>query len=220
MQSHGYWIADRRKLILDGAVGSILQNFPTPTEACWEVTKLEIPGTVHRNLWKVGLIPSSCESPSRDIYVEHYGGRFLNLFTFQQTTIMIPAHAPFHQTDERQRWTAKSIPYWLAFSVMFLGVIPFAVIWAVTGFRGGNSSLSQRVFTMYWLATGLLVGALLPFSRLDTAGFRACYEIFHVLRNLTTFGWQIMTLLTISAPLGGFIVVGMMLREYGSCTEF
>ena len=76
---------------------------------------------------------------------------------------------------------------------------------------------------MYWLAAGILVGAILPFSRVNVSSLREILnDMFPLVYGSEYFkiGWLLVTILTSSAAIGGFVVVGQMLKEYGTCTMF
>jgi hypothetical protein len=138
-------------------------------------------------------------------------------------TIYIPSHLPFELTPEPERWSHGSVRYWLSLSVVILSALPYSIIGILTGFRAGQSTLTQRFFTMYWLAAGILVGAILPFSKVNVSSFRQIlYDMFPpVFRSeYLKIGWLFVILLTSSAAIGGFVVVGQMLKEYGTCTMF
>ena len=96
----------------------------------------------------------------------------------------------------------------LALPVFIFSLIPIIVVGALTEFEAGsNSTPVQRGFTMAWLAVGILVGILMP----DFARTR------HRLNSAT-----LDTILTIAlyspASIGGMVVVGQMVRDYGICT--
>jgi hypothetical protein len=76
---------------------------------------------------------------------------------------------------------------------------------------------------MYWLATGILVGAILPFSRVNVSSFREMWNNMFppfFVSEYFRIGWLLVIILTSSAAIGGFVVVGQMLKEYGTCTMF
>jgi hypothetical protein len=142
------------------------------------------------------------------------------LRTLERGEIRVPPYAPFLQSKESQRWSTKSIPYWLISGISMLGIVPYAVIGALTHFQPGESSVTQRVFTMYWLATGLLIGAVMPFYKIDVDG------LLWLIGNITEGEIEkplllfLFLLLFSSAAIGGFVVVGQMVMEYGTCTSF
>lgn len=138
----------------------------------------------------------------------------------KRSTIQVPSCARFLLNEEHQRWSTKSIPYWLIGGISILGIVPYAVIGALTHFQPGQSSVTQRVFTMYWLATGLLIGAVMPFYKIDLDGF--LWTIGEAIEGDIESSLLIFLFLLLfsSAAIGGFVVVGQMVKEYGTCTSF
>ena len=51
---------------------------------------------------------------------------------------------------------------WWGFMVL-LGTIPYGVIGGLTHFQAAQSTAAQRVLTMFWLASGVFIGAAIPF---------------------------------------------------------
>jgi hypothetical protein len=49
------------------------------------------------------------------------------------------------------------------FMAFILGGIPIAVIGSLTHFHAAQSTQAQRVLTMFWLSSGVLIGATIPF---------------------------------------------------------
>jgi hypothetical protein len=147
--------------------------------------------------------------------------------------IYFPCYTQFSQKEGAQRWSAESSPYWLTIGTIILGIIPYTAIGVLTRFQPGTSSVLQRFFTMFWLTSGLVIGVLMPFFKLDWASFTSGVGL--LIAGLTksvgkknskeTFEKQpfyifIFLLLFASAAFGGFIVVGQMLIEYGTCIVF
>lgn len=77
---------------------------------------------------------------------------------------------------------------------------PVAIVGILSHFRSGQSTFAQRVWTMMWLAFGIFLGSFLG-SELPTV-----------------FDYQ--TLFVYLAPsIEGFVVVGHMLMQYGTCIQ-
>jgi hypothetical protein len=84
-----------------------------------------------------------------------------------RTHLLIPQYTRFQTTGEayrsikqRRGWRAF---LWWCFSALVLGALPIAVVWAMTQFQAGQSTMTQRVFTMLWLVSGVIVGTTIPF---------------------------------------------------------
>ncbi|CZR56266.1 uncharacterized protein PAC_06154 [Phialocephala subalpina] len=137
----------------------------------------------------------------------------------------IPGH-----TAERAWWVftnheedsdlLTNASHYLEFGASLLAtVVPVAINGALSRFHKGHSTHAQRVWTMTWLGFGslgsifLVAGwgaAKLVMERVRRRGggdFRALDKIFY---KVAIFCY--------AAPaIGGFVVVGQMLRSYGTC---
>jgi len=96
----------------------------------------------------------------------------------------------------------------VAFSVI-VALLPLAINGGLSHFKEGNSTHTQRVWTMTWLAVGGFVGLFVPFVD-ETLSSLRIGAVFETALGLCLY----------SAPaIGGFIVVGQMLLEYGNCVQ-
>lgn len=100
--------------------------------------------------------------------------------------------------------------WWLPIAWLPLAVT-LVIIWAFSHFKQGQSTYTQRVLTMTWLAFGSYVGAL-------------SYE--HPLKELTdrmiwiTYAQSLLLLLIAAPPVGAaFWVVATEIKAYGVCTR-
>ena len=104
----------------------------------------------------------------------------------------------------------------LLIAPFIFGSIPIILIGCLTHFKKGESTRAQRVWTMMWLVFGIIFGpyfeAVLSWQRL--------VEVFIGQSGpLKEFGNLIMSWGCLGVPaIGGFVVVGQMLKAYGSCT--
>ncbi len=110
-------------------------------------------------------------------------------------TLEIPAHVHFEESHLRFSFSK------LEDFVFIFAPIPLIVVAILTHFHEGSSTTAQRVWTMMWLVFnsvfGFIAGVTKPENRNE--------------RNDTLI-W----LLAVPA-IGGVVVVGQMLREYGVC---
>ena len=91
-------------------------------------------------------------------------------------------------------------------------LLPVAVVGALSSFhKGASSTHAQRVWTMTWLAFGILIGMYAD-NAVDT-------DEWDVYLPRSFKGWGLVVVaLTYGAPaVGGFVVVAQMLLEYGIC---
>ena len=120
-----------------------------------------------------------------------------------------------------------------AMSFRFLvGACSIAIIGGLSLFHPGRSTIAERVWTMMWLSFGILFGdAIFPLSGREDASeiysFATSAEkrktIFTHKRSLRdicgeVLPWIICVMFYIPS-IGGFVVVGEMLKAYGSCIE-
>jgi hypothetical protein len=94
---------------------------------------------------------------------------------------------------------------WLGLLLRFFPVI---IVGALTGFSAGDeSSPLQRGFIMAWFVVGI------------AAGIWGWALVGTVLKDSWAWLYTLIALLPVAAPaIGGFVVVGRMLGEYGICT--
>ncbi|PMD51483.1 uncharacterized protein K444DRAFT_620586 [Hyaloscypha bicolor E] len=75
--------------------------------------------------------------------------------------------SPFKTMDGEQPYRGpkplrRASFLWWGFMIL-LGTIPYAVIGSLTQFHAAESTEAERVLTMFWLASGVLIGATIPF---------------------------------------------------------
>ena len=88
--------------------------------------------------------------------------------------------------------------------------LPYAIIAGLTHFEKGQSTHAQRVWTMTWLTFGVLFGV--------AYGTQSRQRAFRQDGRFQDW-WNWIDNYIYSAPaIGGFVVVGQMLKEYGYCT--
>jgi len=89
---------------------------------------------------------------------------------------------------------------------ILVGIIPLVIVGGLSRFQAQNSTSLQRGFTMSWLVLGIIVGGFLP----------------PVNNDMVTGGGiknRIANYFIYSVPaVGGMVIVGQMIRNYGICT--
>jgi hypothetical protein len=110
---------------------------------------------------------------------------------------------------ESSDFLTKAIQYSPLGASLLASMVPVARNGALSGFHKGHSTHAQRVWTMTWLGFGSL-GSFLNLNwrtaRFATGGVWGIENFL----NFVIFGY--------AAPaIGGFVVVGQMLRSYGTC---
>lgn len=87
-----------------------------------------------------------------------------------------------------------------------------AIVGGLSHFRAGSSTVAQRAWTMSWLGSDIVAGfvmgaALVPRDKKESQG------------NIVLYGMIAWALLFGAPAIGGFVVVGQMVKEYGSCIK-
>ena len=117
----------------------------------------------------------------------------------------------FVSVDTRLVWNASNLTY-LATAV---GLISVGINGVLSHFRSGESTHAQRAWTMMWLAVGVFYGGSVASMEIImtswTASRRRWAWILAALSRST-----IATVYCVPA-IGGFVVVGQMLMNYGHC---
>jgi hypothetical protein len=100
---------------------------------------------------------------------------------------------------------------------LFLGSLSLLPIGLISKFREGDGTHEQRVWIACWTIFGFVIGTFAGFwtSVLDLKTFRGV-----TLNKWVKFLAKILFAAFFAAPgVGGFIMVGKMLREYGNCVS-
>jgi hypothetical protein len=104
----------------------------------------------------------------------------------------------------------------LIFAPLLFGVISIIVVGILSRFSTGQSSTkTERGFTMSWLVIGMLFGFVS--KGMDPVLLHGNYDVMEVI------GWLLFLIVFFGVffvpAVGGFIVVGKMIMEFGSCTR-
>jgi hypothetical protein len=98
---------------------------------------------------------------------------------------------------------------------LLLGSLSLLPVGIISNFRRNHSTHEQRVFTLCWMIFGFVIGTL--------AGWFTSVMEFRTKKGIGFSKWvrflgKMLFAMVFAAPgIGGFIVVGQMLREYGNC---
>lgn len=139
-------------------------------------------------------------------------------------TLKIPACASFHRNGT-QRWNSRSSFHVAVFVCYVFGAIPYAVIGSLTHFQKGESTLAERVLTQLWLAMGIIIGAFLsPLCRHDPLsiyfGPDGPLGVPKHTRHPNAWSLVYVVFFYAAPAIGGYAIVGVMLKKYGSCEKY
>ncbi|KAH8817263.1 hypothetical protein F5884DRAFT_896932 [Xylogone sp. PMI_703] len=115
---------------------------------------------------------------------------------------------PHRQSNDMKWWKSKQ--QWIRLPVALAPTaISVLIIWALSRFQVRESTLAQRV----WVITWLVVGSVIGLAGAEVRGEDITVE--HSRRELMIRCFQIC--IGAAPAIGGFIVVGQMLHDYGVC---
>jgi hypothetical protein len=112
---------------------------------------------------------------------------------------------PWHTFRWRIQDTINSL-----FLFIFYG-ITLAIVGGISGFKPGQSTVAQRVWTMLWLVGSfawVLIDLVGDYAKTKLPGKRNILDVVLVVIALTFM----------APAVGGFVVVGRMIHDYGTCT--
>lgn len=103
---------------------------------------------------------------------------------------------------------------------LLLGAVPLAVISGLTRWRPGYSTKAERVWVMLWLVFDIVWGANYEGTvlNMDSSADKETYYAFMTQRSKGFWVFYLSIFLIIPA-VGGFVTVGDMLGNYGTCTR-
>ena len=101
--------------------------------------------------------------------------------------------------------------------ILSIGSLPIVVVGALSRFDPGHSTVAQRVWMMLWLVMHIVVAPLINVYRIDTATTTAGYESFDAVAKL--YAMTVYALPALVPAIGGMVVVGKMLIEFGGCAR-
>ena len=127
-------------------------------------------------------------------------------------------------------------PKALDWGAFFVGCLAFLIVGIMTHFKPGGSTLVQRGSSMMWIASGIgwrlgyqflfqkntedgilsTLDRLAAESVLGNIALTLLYPAVYLVDRLMN---PVATLLALVPPIGGFVVVAQMLREYGTCIQ-
>lgn len=100
----------------------------------------------------------------------------------------------------------RSLP-WLCDLLLYswpMSLVPLAIVGGLSGFHSGNGTKAQRGWTMSWLVIGTVYG---QWGGLFGGAYSNSYLVAMLLALF----------MGIVPAIGTFVVVGQMLKSYGSC---
>jgi hypothetical protein len=97
-------------------------------------------------------------------------------------------------------------------SAIIFGFVPLLIVGLISKFDAANSTISQRIWLMTWLVFGAVFGPIIEWRR----GELMSYGESTWSAQLSTIG---LAAFYAAPAVGGFVVVGHMIMEYGTCIQ-
>jgi hypothetical protein len=95
---------------------------------------------------------------------------------------------------------------------VLLSIVLIAIVGALSRFQSGSSTPAQRGWTMAWLASSIVGGSLISWTHKPAEKA--------VIKEHLQGNALIVYVVVVGAPsIGGLIVFGQMIREYGTCIQ-
>lgn len=111
--------------------------------------------------------------------------------------------------------------HWWSYLIFFalsltVGCSSLLIVGLKSRFHKGQSTHAQRIWTMTWLAVGIAIGAFAAFYS-AILEFRDRRQL-EGLSDMDKLVLMLLVVVIFAAPaVGGFVVVGQMLKSYGDC---
>ena len=160
--------------------------------------------------WKV---PTEVEIDGKEPLINLRTGRFMrgllarHAHRVHNRTIrpflLIPRSLGTTSDVLQEPYYVRSLLLWADLAVCSITI---AVIGVLSHFKTGQSTHAQRSWIMTWIAFGVIIGAQLSVNP------RSQVRKFWLYYGLWTFP-------CLAPSIGGFVVVGQMLMQYGNCIE-
>jgi len=111
-----------------------------------------------------------------------------------------------------------SVQEWGGGLRLLLGAVPIAIIGVLTRLQPGESALYQRVWVMTWIVFGIAIGLVNPIGHIFDIRpvVRADLLSYRVYWN-TRLRLLLGSFVYAAPAIGGYVVVGQMIKEFGFC---
>jgi hypothetical protein len=101
-----------------------------------------------------------------------------------------------------------------------VNLVPIAIVGALSSFRKCYSTIAQRVWTMAWLSSGIANGLIFANYSMDLAAEDKLTKVWFKKKDTKRILFNVIGVLLNAIPaIGGFVVVGQMLKTYGNCVK-
>ena len=192
---------------IDGTIGRVLPNIVLDAPSIDETSTLRLDDQ------SLSIEPfNSLRSDTERIKSEEAFSEIRSVNYISPVAHLWKSTLPAYQTVGPERWTLRTRTLATHVAAHLIGAIPFAINAALTHYDPGKSTDAQRVWIMVWLVCGVTIGPLLE-GRFNMHLLDPKDEHKFLFNVLTVVGFLIYA----PVPIGAFVVVAKMIKEYGSC---
>lgn len=141
---------------------------------------------------------------------ERRGGAFEGMIA----TLVTPEAGPDMWTEmaDLNWWGLGSARTWLKIYYLVIIAAPVGIVGGLSGFRtGDNSTAAKRSWILAWLIVGSVSSVFVAIFRSGMVSDADLGFFFRIFLFLTVPFWI--------PALGGLVMVGLELREYGICSR-
>ncbi|KDQ51985.1 hypothetical protein JAAARDRAFT_492659 [Jaapia argillacea MUCL 33604] len=165
------------------------------------------------------------DNVTRRFLYHRRGGKALNVFAFEVSSVANQNCIPDGGYVGGISLTkGRSLMGVLLITVLALFILPYIVIFAFSGFEVGRSTVAQRAWMMSWASSGQLsllsFGLVtLYFPHFSPTAWKEAITTNSYLGRAALLSLILPSVFLLPIPaIGGFITVGKMLKEFGTCS--
>ena len=137
--------------------------------------------------------------------------------TQEKAKLLLPSCSNFERPGRQNDFTTDMSVFTFIACSMAIGSIPIAINGCLSHFQIGQSTHAQRVWIMIWLVFGVVLGPITTMA--DFVGSHSITGRGD-LANSYVLVYAVGIAILYAAPaIGGFVVVGEMIRQYGTCIQ-
>jgi hypothetical protein len=165
--------------------------------------------TRHDNGWVYGPDNVKFTDDASDVKgLKMYGYEDQDTFSYTEgpTIIEVPLFGPYTAARRMPMQDASSVVGLLFITITF--IMPYIVIAVLTRFKPQSSTALQRGFMMAWLVVGQVSGIICYGFMEDKSKWQERGRLFAIF--VVLFG---------APAIGGFVMVGLMMKEFGYCVD-
>ncbi|MCJ1431033.1 hypothetical protein MMC27_000383 [Xylographa pallens] len=137
--------------------------------------------------------------------------------TQEKAKLLLPSCSSFERSGRQNDFTTDMSIFTFIACSMAIGSIPIVINGCLSHFQTGQSTYAQRVWIMTWLVFGVVLGPITTMA--DFAGSHSITGRGDLANSFVLVYAVGIAILYAAPAIGGFVVVGEMIRQYGTCVQ-